>query len=266
MASPSMLTEQEAVKENLKGIKNRVMILSGKGGVGKSTIAFSLAAHLAKKGKKVGLLDVDIHGPSIPGFIKSNNAKIQAINGRLLPLEPYENLKVISIGYLLDSKQDAVIWRGPLKFNMIKTFLSDVEWGDLDYLIIDSPPGTGDESLTICQMIGEGTGAVMVTTPQQLSVSDVRRAVSFCRQLKTPVIGVVENMSGLECPHCGKKINLFKSGGGEELAKEMDVPFLGALPIKPEIVEAADEGTLFERDSKESGMTEFFDKVEKFFE
>lgn len=257
--------ENEKVRNNIKGIKNRIMVLSGKGGVGKSTIAFSLAAYLANKGMKTGLLDVDIHGPSIPGFIENNQTKLDVLNHRLIPMEPYPNLKVVSIGYLLDSKSDAVIWRGPLKYNMIKSFLSDVEWGELDYLIIDSPPGTGDESLTVCQMIGEGTGAVMVTTPQQLSVADVRRAVSFCRQLSTPIIGVVENMSGLICPKCGEKINLFKSGGGEELAKEMGVPFLGALPIKPEIVEAAEEKRLFQHKFTDPEIVSFFEKVEEFF-
>lgn len=223
-------------------IGHKLLILSGKGGVGKSTVAANLAVSLALAGKSVGLLDVDIHGPSIPRLMGLEGQQLQMHGSEIVPLEVGGNLKVMSIGFLLGSPEDAVIWRGPMKYGVIRQFLGEVEWGPLDYLIIDAPPGTGDEPLSVAQLVGDGAGAVLVTTPQELSVADVRRSVSFCRKLSLPVVGIIENMSGLVCPHCNGRIEVFKTGGGEALAHEMNVPLLGRIPIDPKIVECGDSG------------------------
>ncbi len=237
--------EKEKLDKRLSRIKHKVLILSGKGGVGKSTVAVNLAVSLAAAGKKVGLLDVDIHGPSIPKMLGLENMPLHGTGESISPLEVGDNLRVMSIGLLLRNTDEAVIWRGPMKMGVIKQFLSDVEWGDLDYLIIDSPPGTGDEPLSVAQLIPDAAGAVIVTTPQSVALIDVRKCVTFCKQLNLPVIGVVENMSGFVCPHCGERTDLFKSGGGGEMADDMDVPFLGAIPFDPAIVLAADQGEPF---------------------
>jgi len=219
----------------------KLLVMSGKGGVGKSTVAANLAASLALAGKTVGLLDVDIHGPSIPKLMGLETEQLVAHGQQLVPIE-IGNLKVMSIGFLLPSAADAVIWRGPMKYHVIQQFLKDVDWGSLDYLVIDSPPGTGDEPLSVAQLVGQPAGAILVTTPQDLAVADVRRSVSFCDKVSLPVVGIIENMSGLICPHCKSMIPLFKMGGGEALAREMNVPFLGSIPIDPEIVECGDNG------------------------
>jgi Mrp family chromosome partitioning ATPase len=235
--------------------------MSGKGGVGKSTVAANLAASLAFAGRPVGLLDVDIHGPSIPRLMGLEGHHIPMHDSELLPLEIGENLKVMSIGFLLPSAADAVIWRGPMKYGVIRQFLSDVAWGELDYLVIDAPPGTGDEPLSVAQLIGQPAGAVLVTTPQQLSVADFRRSVSFCQQLSLPVLGIVENMSGLVCPHCGGSIDVFKTGGGEALTHEMGVPLLGRLPIEPKIVQCGDDGVAFVRRFSETAAATAFAEI-----
>jgi len=236
--------EQQALKERMRRIQHRIIVLSGKGGVGKSTVAANLAVSLSLAGKKVGLLDVDIHGPSIPKMMKLDGAGVQANDGVIQPVEK-AGLKVMSIGFLLRERDDAVIWRGPMKANVIRQFLKDVDWGDLDYLVIDSPPGTGDEPLSVCQLAAPLDGAVVVTTPQDVATADVRKSITFCRQLKLPVLGVVENMSGFVCPKCGELTNIFKSGGGERMANEMGVPFLGRVPLDPAVGEACDDGKPF---------------------
>ena len=223
-------------------IEHKLLVMSGKGGVGKSTVAANLAVSLALAGKSVGLLDVDIHGPSIPRLMGLEGQQLVMHESEIVPLDVGGNLKVMSIGFLLGSPEDAVIWRGPMKFGVISQFLGDVEWGRLDYLVIDAPPGTGDEPLSVAQLAGDGASAVLVTTPQQLSVADVRRSISFCRKLSLPIAGIIENMSGLVCPHCQGRIELFGSGGGEALAREMGVPLLGCVPIDPKIVECGDAG------------------------
>jgi len=237
--------ESAALSQTLSLIKHKVLVMSGKGGVGKSTVAANLATALSMAGKKVGLLDIDIHGPSIPKIMGLEGIRITSGNNGLHPLEFNENLKVISLGFLLPNKDDAVIWRGAMKHSLIKQFLTEVEWGELDYLIVDSPPGTGDEPLSVVQLIGDSDGAIIVTTPQQVALADVRRSLNFCSQMSLPVIGVVENMSGFVCPDCGKLVDIFKSGGGEKMAIEMGVPFLGRIPIDPQIVDASDSGTPF---------------------
>jgi len=235
--------DRQVLTQRMCQIGMKLLVMSGKGGVGKSTVAANLASSLALAGKAVGLLDVDIHGPSIPKLMGLETERLIAHDGGIAPIEIGGNLKVVSIGFLLASAADAVIWRGPMKYNVIRQFLKDVDWGPLDYLVIDAPPGTGDEPLSVAQLIGQPAGAILVTTPQDLAIADVRRSVSFCEKVSLPVVGVIENMSGLVCPHCGGQIELFKKGGGELLAREMDVPFLGSVPIDPQIVQCGDSGT-----------------------
>ncbi len=237
-----MEIEQGQIRSRMSQIKHKILILSGKGGVGKSTVAANLAVALSLAGKNVGLLDIDIHGPSIPKILNLEDKTLMAVGDAIMPVPVSANLVVMSIGFMLQGKDNPVIWRGPMKYQMIKQFLKDVEWGRLDFLIIDSPPGTGDEPLSIIQLLEKPDGAVIVTTPQQLALSDVRKGVSFCRSLNLPVIGVIENMSGFVCPKCGEKTDIFKSGGGENMALEMNIPFLGRIPIDPQIVDACDSG------------------------
>ena len=238
----------DKVSHNLSHIRNRLLILSGKGGVGKSTVSANLAVVLARRGYRVGLMDVDLHGPSIPGMLGLSEQAALSDGDWIQPLlyevdgsPEAKPLRVVSISFFLRGRDEPVIWRGPMKHSAIKQFIGQVLWGPLDFLLVDSPPGTGDEPLSIAQTI-PGAKAVVVTTPQDVSLSDVRRSINFCRSLKMEVLGVIENMSGLDCPHCGGHIDLFKSGGGEKMAQEMNVPFLGRLPIDPAIVIASDEG------------------------
>lgn len=238
--------DRQALQARMCRIKHKIMVLSGKGGVGKSTVAVNLATALAMAGKQVGLLDVDIHGPSVPKLLHIEGSQILGTGEVLLPVKVAcgaGTLNVMSIGFMLHGKDDAVIWRGPRKFGVIKQFLKDVEWGELDYLVVDSPPGTGDEPLAVAQFIEKADGAVVVTTPQQVAVQDVRRCVVFCRQVDVPVLGVVENMSGFACPKCGEVTRIFGADGGREMAEEMGVPYLAAIPIDPEVVAAGDSGT-----------------------
>ena len=229
-------------KERFKGTK-KIMVFSGKGGVGKSTIAVNLAYAIAmEKGKDVGVMDVDIHGPNVPKLLGVENERMISMGGKIQPVKVLDNLKVVSIGFLLENQDTAVIWRGPLKIKIIRQFADEIEWGKPDYMIIDLPPGTGDEPLSIAQELQPVDGAIVVTTPQDLSLLDSRKAVDFARKLEVPVLGIVENMSGLRCPHCGKMIEIFKVGGGERAAKELGVPFLGRVPMDPRVVELSDEG------------------------
>lgn len=234
--------DRQELAQRMCHIKHKILVLSGKGGVGKSTVAVNLAVSLMLAGKRVGLLDVDIHGPSIPKMLRLEGAPVLNEGNVILPVE-LGDMKVLSLGFFLRSTDDAVIWRGPMKMGVIKQFLKDVDWGELDYLIIDSPPGTGDEPLSVCQLVENADGAIIVTTPQDISIADVRRSISFCRTLHMPVLGVVENMSGFACPHCGNVTNIFKTGGGKRMADEMGVPFLGPIPLDPQVGEACDAGT-----------------------
>jgi len=240
--------ERRKLQSRLCRIRHKVVVLSGKGGVGKSTVAVHLATALMLSGRRVGLLDVDIHGPSIPTMLGLERERIRGSEDGLLPVEA-GGLKVMSLGFLLGHQDDAVIWRGPMKMGVIKQFLKDVAWGDLDVLVIDSPPGTGDEPLSVCQLIGALDGAVIVTTPQKVAAADVRKSITFCRQLRVPVLGVVENMSGFVCPKCGEVTQILRSGGGKRMAEDLHVPFLGSIPMDPKIAEAGDSGSaLTDRD------------------
>lgn len=233
------------IKERLNKIKNKIVVMSGKGGVGKSTVAANIAMSLALQGYKTGLLDVDIHGPSIPTIFGVEKERATGTETSLNPITFGDNLKIISIGFLIDDSEGAIIWRGPAKSGVIQQFIKDVEWGELDYLIVDCPPGTGDEPLSAVQILGEGTKAVIVTTPQKLAITDVKKSVNFCKKVNVPIIGIIENMSGFFCPECNKTIEIFKSGGGEKMAQEMNIPFLGKIPLDPQVVEAGDSGKPF---------------------
>ncbi len=224
-----MQVQDERIQSQLGRIKHVFLVMSGKGGVGKSTVAINLAVAVADRGHRVGLMDVDLHGPSTVKMLGLEGKSMAATGEDLLPIPFSENLKVVSMASLLEDRDTAVIWRGPLKIGAIKQFISDVLWGDLDYLFIDSPPGTGDEPLTVAQVIPRAQG-IIVTTPQEMSLLDIRKSITFCRQVSMPVFGILENMSGLACPHCGQMIDLFSSGGGERTAREMGVPFLGRIP------------------------------------
>ncbi len=238
-----MEKETSESQKNLKyNIKKKILVLSGKGGVGKSTVSTNIAVGLSLKKLKVGLLDIDIHGPNIPSLLGLDSARPGTTEEGLLPVSFSENLKVMSIGFFLPDQNQAVIWRGPLKHRAIQQFLTDVVWGNLDYLVVDSPPGTGDEIISITHLLEKPDGAIIVATPQKVALSDVRKSITFCREINVPILGIVENMSGFVCPKCGEVVDVFKSGGAEKLAKEFGIPFLGKIPLDPQIVQTGDAG------------------------
>ena len=241
--------------------ENSILVLSGKGGVGKSTVAANIAVALSLQGHSTGLLDTDFHGPTIPKLLGLEGTQLTSSDGKKLDPAELGALKVISVDFMLGSRTDPVIWRGPMKMNVIKQLFEDVRWGHLQYMVVDCPPGTGDEPLSVVQLIPEPSGAVIVTTPQEVSLTDVRRSIQFCRALKLPVLGVIENMSGFVCPHCGERTELFGSGGGEKMAGEMDVPFLGRIPIEPEIVESGESGKPFVYHNSDSRYASDFENI-----
>lgn len=241
-ASAKQNIQDVLISSTLDKIRYKLFIMSGKGGVGKSSVTVNTAAALAARGYKVGILDVDIHGPSVPNLLGATGLGLEADRGGLLnPAQVNENLWVVSMDSLLKDKDTAVLWRGPKKTAAIRQFVSDVNWGDLDFLLIDSPPGTGDEHMTVLKTIPEAL-CVVVTTPQEISLADVRKAINFLQYANANVLGVVENMSGLACPHCGGEITLFKKGGGKDLAERYGLEFLGSIPLDPATVVAADMG------------------------
>lgn len=242
--SPEEYTDRRRLQATLCRIQKKIVVFSGKGGVGKSTVAVNLATALALNGLHVGLLDVDIHGPSVPTMLGLENETLKGGPDGLFPVE-IGGLKVISLGFLLQNPDDAIIWRGPMKMGAIKQFLTDVHWGDLDYLVVDAPPGTGDEPLSLCQLIQPLDGAIIVTTPQKVAAVDVRKSINFCKRLDVPVLGVIENMSGFACPKCGEITQILLSGGGKKIATDMEVPYLGAIPMDPAIAQSGDAGKVF---------------------
>lgn len=233
-------------------IGRRILVMSGKGGVGKSSIAVNLAVWLSGQGRRVGVLDIDIHGPSVPKLLRLEGTRLTAYDEKIEPVLYGDSLKVMSIAFMLSNPNEAVIWRGPMKHNMIQQFCDGVAWGDLDDLVVDCPPGTGDEALSAVQVLRTVDGVVIVTTPQDLAVVDVRKCVTFCKQLALPVLGIIENMSGFVCPHCGKRTDIFPGAGGEQIAEDFGVPFLGGVPMDPTVARSGDAGKpliAFEKDS-----------------
>ncbi len=241
-ANPVLNEQDEKIREKLSQIEHKIMVMSGKGGVGKSTVSINLAVGLSLQNFYVGLLDVDIHGPNVPKMLGLERGELQRRpDGTVGPVYYSPNLKFMSVEPLLPEKDSAVMWRGPMKMSAIRQFIYDIEWGKLDYLVIDAPPGTGDEQMTVAQTIPDAY-AVVVTTPQEVALLDVRKSISFCKKVGMPIIGIVENMSGMICPHCGKAIDVFKRGGGERLSEETGIPFLGKVPVDPRIVTTGDAG------------------------
>ncbi len=260
--SPKQVKEEQdaSVRNSLGRIKNKFIVMSGKGGVGKTSTAVNLSIALARKGFQVGIMDVDLHGPDVPRMLGLEGMPDLNSNRKLTPLRYSDRLGVISMESFLPKRDDAIIWRGPLKFSAIRQFIADVEWGDLDFLVIDAPPGTGDEPLTVAQQIPEAQ-AIIVTTPQEVALADVRKSISFCRTVKLEIFGLVENMSGLACPHCGEKIDLFGAGGGERTATEMGIRFLGRIPIDPKMVACGDSGRSFQESYADSPVTHAFSAI-----
>ena len=254
--------EDRKLNEVLSKIGKKIMVLSGKGGVGKSSVAGSLAFLLAQAGKKVGLLDLDFHGPSQPTLFGAAHLRLSASEEGLLPLE-VNGVKLISIGLVMEDPDQAVIWRGPAKIGILKQLIEDVEWGNLDYLILDFPPGSGDEVLSAAQMIKGDRAAVIVTTPQEMSMADCRKCIDFCRKLEVGIAGIVENMTGFTCPDCGHTHKLFSSGGGEELARRYSVPLLAQLPIDPRFMASCDNGDLGQALGKAPEIRQGMDNVIK---
>lgn len=253
--------QDAALQDSISKIKNIYMVMSGKGGVGKTSVSVNIAMALARKGFQVGIMDVDIHGPDVPRMLGIEKEMLGVnANRKLTPLAYSDHLSAVSIESLSASKDDAIIWRGPMKHSVIRQFMSDVEWGPLDYLIIDSPPGTGDEPLSVAQVI-TGAKAVIVTTPQEVSLADVRKSINFCRTIKMEIFGLVENMSGFRCPHCGEAIDMFGTGGGEKTAADFGIPFLGRIPFEPKVVACGDSGTCYQEVYKDSPVTQAFESV-----
>ena len=268
-ADAAMAQQDMAITSSLNKIKNKLLVMSGKGGVGKSTVSVNLALGLARRGYKVGLMDVDLHGPDICRMLNLTDKLADAKVGKdelLPPMQYGDNLKVISLEYMMQDRDDPIIWRGPLKVQAIRQFVSDLAWGDLDYLVIDAPPGTGDEPLTVAQTIKDAS-AVVVTTPQEVALADVRKSLNFCKHVKMEVVGMVENMSGFVCPSCGDTVEIFKSGGGERTAKEFGLNFLGKVPVDPRVVIAGDDGAPYLSSEGDSPAIKAFsvviDNVEK---
>ncbi|MBN1244997.1 Mrp/NBP35 family ATP-binding protein [Candidatus Bathyarchaeota archaeon] len=265
VAPNSTASEQEQrLKTKMSKIKHKIAIISGKGGVGKSTVTVNLAAVFALQGHtdKVGVLDADIHGPCVPKMLGLKGKKlIGGPGGTLFPVTGQQGIKVVSMDFLLPNDEAPVIWRGPLKMRIIQQFLSDIAWGELDFLFVDLPPGTGDEPLSVMQLIPDIDGVIIVTMPSEVSQAVVKKAITFARQLGVPVIGVIENMSGFVCPECGATLDIFKSGGGKQVAEDLSVPYLGKIPIDPAICVDSDNGTPFVAGNKASPTVKAFAEI-----
>lgn len=262
-AYEAIVEEQRRVQENLRRVKHKIVVLSGKGGVGKSTVSANLAWMLADQGYQVGLLDMDLTGPDIPKLLGVEDHKPEVVDEGILPVQPHPNLKVMSVALLLPTKDTAVIWRGPMKMHAIRQLLADTVWGDLDFLVIDLPPGTSDEPLSVAQNIPDADGCIAVTTPQDLAVLDVGKSISFLRQLNLPVLGIVENMSGFVCPHCHRDVELYGSGGGQKLAERLGVPYLGRIPLDGSVIASSNRGRPFVADRDTPAARAFLEVAQR---
>ena len=255
--------EKSKIMKNMEKIKHKIVVMSGKGGVGKTTVAANLAMALSLDNKKVGILDMDLTGPNIPKMLGVEDRRLFGTEDGILPSEVTKTLSVVSSAYLLEKSDSPVIWRGPMKMGVIKQLLEEVKWGNLDYLVIDLPPGTSDEPLSVAQSIPEADGALVVTTPQDVALMDVRKSINFAKAVNIPILGIIENMSGFTCPHCNEEIEIFKVGGGEAAAKELDIPFLGRIHLDPEIVKYSDSGKPFVLENPDSDSAKAFKKIIK---
>ncbi len=255
------MVQEKKLKDALSKIKYKFLIMSGKGGVGKTSVAVNLGIALGNKGYQVGIMDVDLHGPDVPRMMGLTGLA-EACEGqnKLAPMKYSENVSAMSIECVMPNKDDAVIWRGPLKHSAIHQFIADVAWGDLDFLIIDSPPGTGDEPLSVAQTIPDAR-PIIVTTPQEVALSDVRKSINFCKKIQRELFGLIENMSGYVCPHCGKAVDLFGMGGGEKTATQFGIHFLGRIPFDPRLVKAGDEGYSYQDKYKDSPAAAAFSRI-----
>ncbi|MBT3226741.1 MAG: Mrp/NBP35 family ATP-binding protein [Deltaproteobacteria bacterium] len=253
--------KERKIQASLSKIKNKFIVMSGKGGVGKTSVSANLAIALANKGYQVGLMDVDIHGPDVPRMLGLNQRAMTTDNENLKPVHYNENLGVISIESLSQNRDEALIWRGPMKYKVIRQFIGDVEWGGLDFLIIDAPPGTGDEPLTVCQTITDAK-AIIVTTPQEVALADVRKSINFCKTIKISIFGIVENMSGFSCPHCSQTITLFgPGGGGEKTAQLTQIESLGKIPFDLRMVLCGDSGASYQKAYADSEVAQAFSGI-----
>ncbi|MDD2626364.1 MAG: Mrp/NBP35 family ATP-binding protein [Candidatus Methanomethylophilus sp.] len=259
--SAEQIEEDTKLQNSLSKIKHVVIVLSGKGGVGKSTVASNLAETLAMDGYQTGIMDLDITGPNIPKMFHVEDARLTVEQDKLIPVMVPPSLKLMSMAFLLPDKDSAVLWRGPVKMGAVRQFIEDVNWGELDFLVIDMPPGTGDEALSIAQLIPKADGAVIVTTPQDVSLLDSRKSVTFAAEVHIPVIGLIENMSGFVCPKCGEVTDIFKSGGGEATAKDMNIQFLGKVPLEAGVVSSGDEGMPIVLRDPKSKSAEAFEAI-----
>lgn len=257
--------KDQKLKRNMNRVKHKIAVISGKGGVGKSTVAANLAVAFALHGYKdrVGILDVDIHGPCVPKLLGVKGKKVQISPIGALPVTSPEGIKVVSMDFLIQKQETPIIWRGPLKMQVIRQFLSDFMWGELDFLFIDAPPGTGDEPLSVMQLIPEMDGTIIVTIPSEVSEDVVKKAVIFSRQMKIPVIGIIENMSEFICPKCGEKFNILGAGGGKHIAEELNVPFLGQIPLDSQICDDSDKGISFLKEHADSTAAKAFQEIVK---
>ena len=270
----AQMSETEQINLMMKGVKHKIIVCSGKGGVGKTTVAVNLAIALAIKGLRVGILDVDITGPNVPKMLNLEGERPEVIPGTNT-FKPVSGpmlssggpIQVMSMAFLLETPDTPVIWRGPLKMKAIRQFIAEGEWGELDYLILDLPPGTSDETLDAMQLVGDNSGVVIVTTPQEVATMDSRKTINMSKAMKLNVIGIIENMSGLtvKCPKCEEeiKIALFGSGGGQKAAKDLDVPFLGKVPIEHKIMQQGDKGVPFLISNPDSVSASAFDEIVK---
>jgi len=257
--------QQKVLKTRMRKVSHKIAVISGKGGVGKTMVTVNLAMAYAKGGRpgRIGVLDADIHGPCVPKMLGMKGQRLQSGPPGIFPAIAALGIKVVSMDFLLPDTESPVIWRGPLKMTAIRQFLSDIVWGELDVMFIDLPPGTGDEPLSVIQLLPEMDGVVIVTIPSEVSQDVVKKAVTFARILNVPVIGIIENMSGFVCPNCGAEINIFKTGGGEKISKDLGVPFLGRIPIDPKICEDSDIGLPFVVEHANSPAAEAFMEIVK---